>query len=384
MKTGIETAASEGAAGPPMDVVFDVRRLYYMTQFHPVFLALQRRGVHARFVGHTRRGSRRETLERAFADLGLEIALYESQAEVHAHHRREEPDWIVLGQGYPDRRGLPPRTRTAMLYHGIGMKQDVYQPGLVHVDVRFIEGPHYTAALRARYPAADLVEVGYAKVDPLFWPQGPARRFDLAQAGLDPRKPTLLFAPTHSPSCFPNMADRWPQDFADFNLIVKPHENSYTSSQRLPHRRKMDAWRSAPNVYVAEPHEYDPIPFMAVSDLLISDASSVLFEFAATGRPVVQCDFLKLPLRQRGIFRRRLRMDPSIAPYAGAAAHAARYRDLRAVVEQELAEPDRRAAERERATRMLIGPTDGLVSERIANHLLRAARRSISSGGGLS
>ena len=170
------------------------------------------------------------------------------------------------------------------------------------------------------------------------------------------------------------MADDWPREFADFNLIVKPHENSYVSSQRAPHRRKMDAWRSTPNVYVAAPHEYDPVPFMAASDLLISDASSVLFEFAATGRPVVRCDFLAIPLRQRWLLRHRLRLDPTIAPYADGAAPVARYRDLRATVERELAEPGRRAEQRARATRMLIGSTDGRVSERIAGHLLAVAQ----------
>jgi hypothetical protein len=354
-------------------VFFDVRRLYYMTQFLPVSLALRERGVECRFVGHLRRGNDRSTLTRAFETRGVTIDLYETQADVHAAYCAAAPDWIVLGQGYPRTADLPPQTRTAMIYHGIGMKTDVFSPALIDFDVRFVEGPHYAAELRKSYPGANLIEVGYAKVDPLFRTARLMGPFDMRRAGLDPDKPTLLFAPTHAPTCFPNMSDRWPSDFADYNLIVKPHENSYVSSQRQSHRRKMDAWRSAPNVYIAEPHEYDPIPFMAVADLLISDASSVLFEFAATGRPVVWCDFLKIPLRQRWMFGRRLRLDDSIAPYRDVGEHGARYRDLRRVVEAELAAPERHAAGRRRATAALIGPTDGRVSERIAEYLLTVA-----------
>ena len=35
--------------------------------------------------------------------------------------------------------------------------------------------------------------------------------------------------------------------------------------------------------------------------------SEVLFEFAATGKPVVWCDFLALPWYRRGLFGHRLR-----------------------------------------------------------------------------
>lgn len=59
--------------------------------------------------------------------------------------------------------------------------------------------------------------------------------------------------------------------------------------------------------------------------------------------------------------------------FAGVAAHAERYRDLRRVVEEELADPDRLAGQRRRATRELIGPVDGRVSQRIADILLARA-----------
>jgi CDP-glycerol glycerophosphotransferase (TagB/SpsB family) len=238
--------------------------------------------------------------------------------------------------------------------------------------VRFVEGPHYVQILKGMYPNANLVSVGYAKTDPLFWPLERRPRFDLVAAGLDPKRPTIMYAPTHAPSSFARMSDDFPAHFAAWNVIVKPHYVSFFSSTRRSHRRLMQLWAQEPNCYVAPLDEFDPVPFMTVSDLLISDASSVLFEFAATGKPVVLCDFLALPWYRRGVFgyRFRRRMDASVDIYRDLAGHAAKYNKLRDTVVDELAHPERRAEARARATAQLIGATDGKVCTRIADWLL--------------
>jgi len=320
---------------------------------------------------HNRPGAQ-EAMHRAFEAARLPVTWLETKEQGLEHYRRLAPDWVVFGNGYAFTDHLPERTRTAMLYHGIGMKSDVYAPQLVEHDVRFVEGPHYVRLLGEMYPRAELVAVGYAKTDPLFWPAERRPRFDLAGAGLDPSRPTLLYAPTHSPSSFALMSERFPADFDGWNVIVKPHYLSFFSSSRRSHRRLMELWSAFPNCYVAGLEQFDPVPFMSVSDLLVSDASSVLFEFAATGRPVVWCDFLALPWYRRGLFgyRLRRRLDASIDAYRDVAAHAARYAELRPVVEDGHAHPERHAAARRRATEQLIGATDGRVSERVVDWLL--------------
>jgi len=279
---------------------------------------------------------------------------------------------VVFGHGFGPLSSLPAGTRSAQLHHGIGMKADVYDEDNFRMDVRFTEGPHYTEVLGRMFPRARLVEVGYPKVDPLFWPADERPRFDLEGVGLDPARPTIMYAPTAFPSSFDAMPDRWPEHFAEFNLIVKAHQFSYFKSRYASHRRKMARWGRASNVHVVPSSEFDPVPYFAVSDLLISDASSVLFEFAATDRPVVWCDFSKLGLQYRGPFRYRLerRMDRDIERYADICAHAPRYADLGRVVRDELAHPGRHGPKRREYTARLVGPTDGRASERIADHLL--------------
>jgi CDP-glycerol glycerophosphotransferase (TagB/SpsB family) len=179
------------------------------------------------------------------------------------------------------------------------------------------------------------------------------------------------------PSSFPKMDEQFPAHFADFNVLVKAHSLSFFGGKKKSHRRLMELWARSPNVHVASYDDFDPLPYMASADLLISDESSVLFEFAALERPLVWCDFLWVHWTRRGplAYRLKRRLDGSIEPYRAMAAHAPRYRDLRRIVEEELAQPQRFDAARRAAVSALVGPTDGKVSERIADHLLAQAGR---------
>lgn len=370
-----------------MKVFFDTRELYFLTQYLPVFRVLAARGVECRFALYENRPTQLAAVQKAVARLGLPAQWFDTKESGLTWYQAERPDWIVFGNGYAYLAELPAETRTAQLYHGIGTKTDVYSPTLAEMDVRFLEGPHYVERLRALFPAANFQAVGYAKVDPFAYPEGERPRLDLAALGLDPAKRTLLYAPTHMPSSFPKMAEDFPAHFADFNLLVKPHSLSFFGGKKKSHRRLMELWSRAPNVHVASYDEFDPLPYMTTADLLISDESAVLFEFAVQDRPVVWCDFLWVHWTRRGplAYRLKKRLDASIAPYRAMAAHAPRYADLRRIVDAELARPERFGEARRRAVAALIGPTDGRTSERIADYLLsarpaRRAERALAAG----
>lgn len=368
-----------------MRIFFDARELYYATQYAPVWAALRARGCECRLVHYQNRESELGALRRAFRTLGVERVEVGTKEEGLELYRAEAPDWIVFGNAYAHADALPPATRTAMLYHGTGTKRGHYNAAQAEMDVTFVAGPFYAEALRTLYPGATVAEVGYPKLDPLFGPDAQRPHLDLAAVGLDPDKRTLLYAPTHIDCTFPNMPDDWPADFADFNLIVKPHQLSHFGTRRRAHRAKMDAWRGAPNCWIAPIEVFDPAPLMAASDLMISDTSGILFEFAALDRPVVWADFARVHWTRRGPLRWRYwkRFDRSILGFRDVAAHALTYRELRVVVEAELASPGRYARRRAEVTALRLGPTDGRAGERIAQHLLtavdqRAERRSSS------
>lgn len=352
-----------------MRIVFDVQRLYYLPQYEPVMHALRARGAECIAIarddsdpqGHICRKMLRDQFEtRAAADEGEAVKTAQEL----------KPDWIVVGNDNPYRETTA--ARTALLYHGIGVKRVYYSAHLMDVDLRFVEGPYRAQSLAALFPEVRLETIGFPKLDPLL--NGSAQQFDLAAHGLDPEKPTLLYAPTFFPSSIGRLPRDWPMRFADCNLLIKPHQFSLIKRDYEEQRRRFRAWSRYSNVFLAGTDFPSLVPFMAVADVLISEASSALFEFAALDRPVVWCDFLKLRWSYRGPFRYRLRrrMDREIMAYADVGAHAQSPTDLEIQVRKELENPQRFGMQRRRIVADLIGETDGRAAERAADVLLQS------------
>jgi len=352
-------------------ICFDVEHIYYLTQYLPVYSELRERGIESRFLGHEK--SPAVAINHAVAARGgIEIEWVERAEEAVAYYHAHKPDWIIFGNGCDFLSRLPARCRTAQLYHGIGMKSDVYKPDIMAMDVRFMEGPFYTREVARRYPDRKLFEVGYAKLDPLLGGNRPDRDASLRNWGLDPGRSTLLYAPTFYPSSIGCMPEDWPRQLGEYNLIVKPHQFTLSKSRYRDQRRKIARWSEFPNVHVAPMDAVIPIPYMAVADLLISEASSMLFEFAALDKPVIWCDFLKLRWTYRGPFSYRLekRMDGRIQRYRDICPHAANYSHLNDLIGQQLQNSAEFSSRRKQYSAEIVGPTDGKTSRRIVDYLL--------------
>lgn len=343
-------------------ILFDVQHLYYLPQFLPVYEALRARGAQARFCLH-RNPQALEQLQAVAREAAWPFDLVDPE-QVPRYHAEAQADWIVFGNHCKHLEALPRGTRTALLYHGIGVKACYYDAALARMDVRFVEGPYRLRELQARFPEARFVDVGFPKLDPLFREPRP----------VSSGRPVVLYAPTFYPSSIELLPDRWPEAFAECDLILKPHFFSLTAKAYRSQRRRLEGWAERyPQVTLASgPGDLSLVPHMARADVLVSEASSALFEFAALDRPVVWLDFFKLRWTYRGPLRFRFnrRMDRTILQYADVAAHAARPADLAPVVKGELERPEARSEVRRRITSELIGPVDGLASERVADVLL--------------
>ena len=106
--------------------------------------------------------------------------------------------------------------------------------------------------------------------------------------------------------------------------------------------------------------------------MLVSDASSALFEFALLNKPVIWCDFLKLRWNYRGIFSYKFkrRMDQDYGDYAQVAVHAKKYKELKLLVEQQLENPKQLESVRLELSEKLAGKLDGRSSVRIVEYLI--------------
>lgn len=357
----------------PQSVYFDIPHLYYLPQYQPVYEELTRRGAHCTFVFYERPEA--ELLHNVIRQHQLPVIWVKDETEALQRYRQDRPDWVIFGNDFLGLKSLDKSvTRCALLFHGsgTGIKGASLSPGLGEVDVRFVSGPARLPIFRERYPDVELVTVGFAKLDPLFGPVEQQPRLDLAALGLDPAKKTLLYAPTFYPSSIENMGRNWPAQFAQYNILIKPHDFTLNKKRYRHQLKRLQQWARYDNVWLARPTDYSLIPFMATADVMATDTSSAIFEFAALDKPVIVCDFVRLRWTYRGPFRYRLRrrLDASTEQYQDIAIHAKRFKDLKAIVDSQMQHPEQLRARRLAYADQIMGQRDGKVAQRIVDYLL--------------
>lgn len=266
-------------------------------------------------------------------------------------------------------RPVLPAATTVHVCHGLISKNvPVRQYDAVdYVCVPSDDSRHRLLASGAR-PAKDYWVTGFVQMDPLFRaaaqrPAGPAGR------------PVVLYAPTYNPclSSAAMMGDR----LADFlagpdcgwTVVVKPHPNmARTAPDVLERWRRLAAGHR--DLVLVDPPSGDVVPHLLAADVLVSDVSSVAFQFVALDRPIV---FIDNPRR----FEDADHFDPDGIEW--------RWRDigdrvedpgqLRRSIGAALAAPGARGVERRRCREQLFSDlTDGRAAERIVEHLAELYR----------
>ncbi|OKY25057.1 CDP-glycerol glycerophosphotransferase family protein [Thalassotalea sp. PP2-459] len=351
-----------------MHLIFDVLHLYYLPQYLPVYHQLIKQDTgSATFVFY--HGVHDEIIQSIIEQEQLNYLWVENEEQALTFYQTQTADWIFFANSFPYLEDVHKVSKSVQLGHGIGPKASYYHKSDTPTTVRFVEGNYRTKRFEAMYPNDTFIDVGFCKLDPII--NNEPVEFKLVDHQLDPSKKTILYAPTFYPSsieCFPK---DWPNEFKQYNIIIKPHYFSLSKDKYKAQQTLLLHWQKYENVYLAEVHDYSLIPFMASADLLISDASSALFEFAALNKPVIWCDFLKLRWSYRGIFsfRFKKRMDQDYGEYADIAAHAKTYKELATLVEEHLSTPELLEKTRLSFAEKLAGKLDGKASERIIQYL---------------
>lgn len=190
------------------------------------------------------------------------------------------------------------------VFHGVSFRNHAVNSAALRYDLLLLAGPYMLrrfeelgladAANRERFAV-----VGVPKLDRLV--DGTLQRDAvLRQLGLDPRRRTLLYAPTWSKkvSSLENHGEALLRALAqvDAQVLVKLHDNSFD-----PRKASRD-WRTAVRALAGDGRvrlmeQADVVPLMAAADLLVSDASSVANEFTLLDRPLVFVDVPALPSR---------------------------------------------------------------------------------------
>jgi CDP-Glycerol:Poly(glycerophosphate) glycerophosphotransferase len=204
------------------------------------------------------------------------------------------------------------RVRRVHLFHGVAGKYGLDAPVRIAPVVSSFDRLLFPNSDRLqRYRDAGLVEpagrrgqlIGYPKVDCLV--DGSLDRAAIQDSiGLDHGRPTVLYAPTWSPQSSLNTigAELIPAlARLDVNVVVKLHDRSYDqrsqSAGPVDWGHQLDAICRSWRVHAA--HGSDVSPYLFAADVLVTDHSSVGFEFALLDRPIVVVDTPELIRKAR-------------------------------------------------------------------------------------
>lgn len=200
--------------------------------------------------------------------------------------------------------------RRINFFHGVAGKYDLDRPeGLpmgfeLYDRVAFINRNRMQRYLDARIVTPrQAVLVGYPKLDALANGEldGPRVR---ASLGFDESRPVVLYAPTYSEASSLHLAgERIVQalDAAGLHVIVKLHDRSLDPDPRynggIDWRRRFSAIERPGRVRFVE--SSDASPLLAAAHLLVTDHSSIGFEYLVLDRPLLVFDAPDLPRAAR-------------------------------------------------------------------------------------
>jgi glycosyltransferase involved in cell wall biosynthesis len=207
---------------------------------------------------------------------------------------------------------LPRRTRRVHLFHGVAGKYGLDAPTRIAPVVATFDRLMFPNRSRLKsYADAGLIDpdsptaalIGYPKVDCLV--DGSLNREAIRDGlGFDRSAPTVLYAPTWSPhSSLAASGESIIRRLAGLgvNVIVKLHDRSYDRAVRasggIDWAGRIEQLCDRLGVHFTR--DTDVSPYLYVADLLVTDHSSVGFEFMLLDRPIAIIDCPELIARAR-------------------------------------------------------------------------------------
>lgn len=370
----------------PITILFDAYHLYHLPQFDPVIDLLtddERFDVHLSYASDILSEEQKLAGE-IISRKSSQVITAETEEERAAKIRVLAPDVFICGWSrYEIQEYVPDSTLVGMIYHGIGVKPSYWRDNHPRLDLRFVEGPFRERKLREEGVETDLALTGFAKLDPLFNHQIPDQKTLLDQLDLDPDKKTILYAPTFYPSSLESFDIRLAQETEDFNLIIKLHMWAYFNTKfpinlkgQLRLSKEME--RKFEHVHLLPPEYYNITPLYSAADVLLTEASSTIYEMMALDKPVIVCEFYRLRMSHK-LFRKRLyirRMDEEMSKeMVDFCIKLDNPRNLKPALDQAFTGEDPYVGQRKKYKAEMLYKLDGKASERIRDTILEKLGR---------
>jgi len=287
-------------------ILFETHHLYYLPNFIPIIETLKVRGGYDIYISMPRYMHERELklFYSACSLMSLKIIKAGTEDNRVEKIKSSKFDVIIVGNVGQLAKIVSDSTIAVMVYHGIGLKQSYYNDIDQRIDIRAVESEARYNRLRDQ-GHQNLVLTGYTKLDPLFLSNRNEKNNVKEIIGIKNDLPTALYAPTFYPTSFDDISKELGFLSSEFNIILKLHNFSWFQ-ERYVYQSEIakDIESRNDNIYLLDSSDYNIVPYYMISDILISDISSTIFEFLPLDRPIIQAECLSLRVRHR-IFKKR-------------------------------------------------------------------------------
>ena len=363
-------------------ILFDAYHLYHLPQFDPVIDLLAQDDRFELFL------STSSEIDKGERELALSIMEKRPGKIIKADTEQERSniirdlmlDVFICGWSrYKIEKFIPDSTLAGMIYHGIGVKPSYWRDNHERLDIRFVEGEYRIQQLRDYGIQTDLALTGFTKLDPLFHDNNVQDEKLFRALDLDPEKKTILFAPTF----YPNSLEKFGMDLGvltkDYNVILKLHMWAYFMDRfgdinlKPQLRLGYKLAEQYEHIKLVGPEIYNIVHLYKLADILMTDASSTIYEIIALEKPVIVNRFLKLKLSHR-IFRSRLyrkrlneEMDRDISKFCFELQSP---KDLTSILETAFKENDKQLNIIRKYQKKMLFKLDGQASVRVRDRIL--------------
>jgi len=259
-----------------------------------------------------------------------------------------QPDFVIVPGNFvnPHIPGIK-----VQIFHGLGIEKSSHYKIRHFFDVYCTSGSFVTERykkLQKRYKYFLVRETGWSKIDHILnYPSENLKK----RLNIPEDKKIILFAPTHSKK-MQSAEDLLPV----IPKIINENEIWLLKFHELMNKEIDQNFRKnlSENIRIIEDH--DVTPYLHLADVLISDTSSVIYEFMVLSKPIIT-------------FRTSSRFDKGI--------NITEPKDLRKVIDRSLKNPGEFKEKRKKHLQEINPYLDGKISERLINTLLEIKEKDL-------
>ncbi len=339
-------------------IYFYVAYPYYFPHFLPISKYCEENNITFKYILSNKQNS--DNMIEICKENNLEYSFDENELY------KDDVDFVFFANVYDKSDKI--KAKTCFLDHGIGTKSNPTDTLTKNMDIYFVEGDHEYNRLVSLYPEYEnkIKKVGYSKFDGVINFSDGDKKALFDKYNLDIDKKTILYAPTFFPSSIEKMSDTFPDDFKEYNIIIKAHYLTFHRKRYKKQVEKLKKWEKYSNCVVMPLSEYSLVPFLSVCDVMIGDEGSALFEFASLNKPVISNRYVKLRWSYYLFpWKFKKRMDESKDFYRQILHSAYSYEETKTKTLECLKKPNELEELRVKFSSQICGKIDGKVSQRM-------------------